>query len=112
MVVEAIPAASGGLDDPFGALRGILLLTDLGRPSAFGAGRLRIVFGPTNAEARLADHMARGEDIDAAAAALGITRHTARSQLKTIFAKTDTHRQAELVALLARLRAGPSAPGG
>jgi DNA-binding CsgD family transcriptional regulator len=34
---------------------------------------------------------------------LGISKITARNQLKTIFSKTDTHRQSELVALLARL---------
>jgi hypothetical protein len=29
-----------------------------------------------------------------------MTRETARNQLKSVFAKTDTHRQSELVALL------------
>ena len=35
-----------------------------------------------------------------AARELTITRETARNQLKSVFAKTDTHRQSELVALL------------
>ena len=40
----------------------------------------------------------------AAAASLGVSRETARTQLKAVFAKTNTRRQAELAALVARLR--------
>jgi hypothetical protein len=35
-----------------------------------------------------------------AARELKISRETARNQLKSVFAKTDTHRQSELVALI------------
>ncbi|MGI8568738.1 MAG: helix-turn-helix transcriptional regulator, partial [Methylocella sp.] len=35
-----------------------------------------------------------------AARELNISRETARNQLKAVFAKTGTHRQSELVALL------------
>jgi DNA-binding CsgD family transcriptional regulator len=35
-----------------------------------------------------------------AARELKIARETARNQLKAVFAKTNTHRQSELVALL------------
>ncbi len=105
LVVEAIPVGPGLIDDPFHMLRSILLITDLGQSPAFRTARLREVFRLTNAEAKLAARLAGGEDLDAAASALGVTRQTARSQLKSIFGKTETHRQAELVALLARLRA-------
>jgi DNA-binding NarL/FixJ family response regulator len=37
--------------------------------------------------------------VPAAAHELKISRETARNQLKSVFAKTDTHRQSELVAL-------------
>jgi DNA-binding CsgD family transcriptional regulator len=104
LVVEAVPIAEGLVDDPLCMLRSILLITDLGESPAFRSSRLRDVFRLTNAEAKLAARISSGEDIDAAAIALGVTRETARSQLKSIFAKTDTHRQAELVAVLARLR--------
>jgi hypothetical protein len=41
--------------------------------------------------------------LDEIAAELGIKMTTARTQLAAIFAKTDTRRQAKLVAILTRL---------
>lgn len=64
---------------------------------------LRACFGLTCAEARLARRVSSGEELKTAADHLEITYETARSQLKAVFAKTETHRQAELVALLTRL---------
>jgi DNA-binding CsgD family transcriptional regulator len=61
------------------------------------------VFGLTPAEARLASIMAEGANPEEAAEELHISRDTARNQLRAIFAKTTTHRQSELVALLSRL---------
>ena len=54
-------------------------------------------FGLTQAEARLALHLVAGETLRSAAVKLSITYETARSRLKSIFDKTRTHRQAELV---------------
>jgi DNA-binding CsgD family transcriptional regulator len=54
-------------------------------------------YGLTFAEASLAMRLVQGESIAEAAAALGITEHTARTHLKRVFAKTGTMRQAELV---------------
>ena len=50
------------------------------------------------AEAKLAAKLALGSGIENAAASLGVSRETARTQLKAVFAKTNTRRQAELVA--------------
>jgi AcrR family transcriptional regulator len=44
--------------------------------------------------------IARGAPPDIACRVLNISRETARNQLKSVFAKTNTHRQSELVALL------------
>ena len=60
-------------------------------------------FQLTAAEARLASSLAAGEGISAASTRLAISRETARTQLRAIFAKTGTRRQAELTALLSRL---------
>jgi DNA-binding CsgD family transcriptional regulator len=47
--------------------------------------------------------IAEGLNPERAAQQLGISKATARNQLKAVFAKTATHRQGELVALLSRL---------
>lgn len=62
---------------------------------------LQSAFRLTEAEARLAVHLTSGESLEEVAERLGIAKETSRSQLKSIFAKTGVHRQAELVALLA-----------
>jgi len=62
--------------------------------------RLRCHFGLTPAEARLAVHLVTGESLRSAAAKLSISYETARSQLKNIFNKTGTCRQAELVVVI------------
>jgi DNA-binding CsgD family transcriptional regulator len=75
-------------------------------PDALATGEegLCETFGLTSAEARLATRLAAGNSLRNAAVEEGITYETARSRLKTIFRKTDTTRQAELVLLLTRYR--------
>lgn len=66
--------------------------------------------GLTAAEARLASKLAAGRQIADASAELGISPHTARTQLKAIFAKTGARRQSELIGILGRVSAfGPNA---
>jgi DNA-binding CsgD family transcriptional regulator len=67
-----------------------------GPPAAIIAKAFRL----TPSEAKLACIIARGAPPEIAARELKISRETARNQLKSVFAKTDTHRQSELVALL------------
>jgi DNA-binding CsgD family transcriptional regulator len=61
---------------------------------------LRCHFGLTPAEARLTLQLVAGETLRSAAAKLRISYETARSQLKNIFNKTGTCRQAELVVVI------------
>jgi DNA-binding CsgD family transcriptional regulator len=61
---------------------------------------LQCHFSLTPAEARLALHLVAGETLRSAAVKLSITYETARSQLKRIFNKTGTCRQAELVIVI------------
>src|SRR4051812_24609566 len=63
---------------------------------------LRKYFGLTAAEARLAVRLASGDTLTTAASESTVARETAHNQLKAVFAKTNTHRQSELVALLGR----------
>ncbi|HTC47254.1 MAG TPA: helix-turn-helix transcriptional regulator [Candidatus Aquilonibacter sp.] len=55
------------------------------------------LYGLTRGEAALAIHLLQGKSVEEAAAELFISLHTARTHLKRIFMKTDTHRQTELV---------------
>ena len=61
---------------------------------------LRCHFGLTPSEGTLALHLVTGETLRSAAAELLISYETARTQLKNIFSKTGTCRQAELVAVM------------
>ena len=58
------------------------------------------VRGLTPAEAGLAQALAAGQSLHEYADAAHVTCETARWRLKQVLAKTDTHRQAELVRLL------------
>jgi len=58
------------------------------------------LFDLTPAEARLAAALCQGQPLKEAAAGAGITFKSGRTYLERIFAKTGTHQQSELVALL------------
>ncbi len=64
---------------------------------------LQDLFDLTAAEAKLAQLLACGDSIDEVAQKLNIKMSTARTQLAAVFSKTDTRRQAKLVALLGRI---------
>ena len=57
-------------------------------------------FSFTPAEAKLVDRLVAGKSLRQAAHELKITYETARTTLKSIFHKTGTHRQAELIIKL------------
>jgi DNA-binding CsgD family transcriptional regulator len=88
---------------PFLGARALLTLTAIEPRPGPKATLLARAFGLTPAEARLASIVAEGLNPERAAEELGITKVTARNQLRAIFAKTATHRQSELVSLLSRL---------
>jgi DNA-binding CsgD family transcriptional regulator len=58
--------------------------------------RLQVVFGLTEAEARLASLVSAGKNLRSAATDLQITYGTARTRLAQIFQKTRTRRQGEV----------------
>jgi DNA-binding CsgD family transcriptional regulator/PAS domain-containing protein len=77
-----------------------------GDPSLGAAGAedaLRALYGLTPSEERLALRLASGEKLAEAAATLHIRPSTARSLLRSVFGKTDTHRQSDLVRLVLTL---------
>lgn len=67
---------------------------------------LKRLYGLTAREAEVAGLLMQGIELREAAGQLGVSMHTARTHLRLIFEKTDTHRQGELVHLLLRGPAG------
>jgi len=68
---------------------------------------LRKMFGLTGAETHLALRLASGDAPLEIAERSRLSRTTIRTQLASLFAKTETRRQAELVALLGRISVLP-----
>ncbi len=108
LMIKILPV-DGAARSPFLNARALVLVNEIGRPARSDWQILKRALGLTPAEARLAAHLATGESLESVAEAVGITKETARSTVKSIFQKTDTHRQAELVALLASLASSASA---
>jgi len=81
----------------------IILLADLKHRPEPDAVTLQQCFRLTPCEARLAGALATGLRLTEIAQRYGVEVGTVRAQLKSVFLKTGTRRQSELVSLLARL---------
>jgi DNA-binding CsgD family transcriptional regulator len=99
-VIVRIWPFEGPDNPPTQEVRALLTLNALGSRPGPPATILAKTFRLTPSEAKLACIIARGAPPDIAARELKISRETARNQLKSVFAKTNTHRQSDLVALL------------
>jgi len=97
----------GAAQDVFQHSRAMILLIDPDAQLSPPELILRHGFSLTPAETRLAVALATGVTVNEFAEKQHIAVGTARFQLKSIMAKTSTHRQADLVALLARLSLFP-----
>jgi DNA-binding CsgD family transcriptional regulator len=78
----------------------LLKLYDQDRAIVVDEGALIRLYGLTRGEASFAARLVRGKSIEEAANELFISIHTARTHVKRIFMKTDTHRQSELLVRL------------
>jgi DNA-binding CsgD family transcriptional regulator len=85
-------------DDP--ALAVVVFISDPMSRFSPSARRLRKFFEFTPAEGRLAVLLVRGATLNEAAVIMCTTVHTARAHLKSIFRKTSTNRQSELIYIL------------
>lgn len=65
------------------------------------ANRLHDLYHLTPAEARLAALILRGYSLHAAACTLHVSDNTARTHMKRIYDKTETHRQVDFIRLVA-----------
>jgi len=102
IVIRVLPVPSAARN-PFLGARVLLTFTVIRARPRLDQVSLQRVFLLTPAEARLAALLTEGLSPEAVAERVGVKRETARKQLRAIFAKTDTNRQAQLVALLSNL---------
>jgi len=98
MVIRPVPASqwSEGQSSPCAAL----FISDPDLQEEASQAVLGELLGLTPAEANLAILLARGLSLAESSDVQNISQHTARAQLKSIFAKTGVSRQAELVRLI------------
>ena len=78
----------------------VLFISDPDQNLELPVGLLQRCYGLTAAEARLAILLVEGRALNEAAAICGVTRNTAKSQLRSIFSKTQVRRQGELIKVL------------
>lgn len=77
------------------------LMFPLRRRRVTSARQLMSMFGLSPAEARLARALCHGETLEEYADAQGVKLPTLKTQLRAVFAKTQTDRQVSLVSLIA-----------
>lgn len=80
----------------------IVFIFDPDEKSRLPDGLIAVIFGLTPAESRLAALIAAGKSVRECASRLRLTEGTVRQYLKSIFRKTDTSSQSELVNLILR----------
>ncbi len=77
-----------------------VFVTDPARRTRLVPDHIARLYGITRAEARLINALPFASSLKDAAATLGVSFNTARSQLKSAMAKTGSHRQVDLLAVL------------
>ena len=111
LVAHVVPVV-GRARDILHLVSAIVTLTELeAAPSPPASALLEQAFRLTSAEARLAAQIATGKSLPDVSLAEGVTYETLRARLKSVFDKTGTGRQPELVALLSRLSVTPPGAG-
>lgn len=103
LILHAVPLPETELS----GLHTAVILIDLHAAPRPTAEALQKIFGFTTSEARLAVELTSGRSLEEIASTARVTIGTIRKQLGSVFTKTNTNRQAELVALLARVSVLP-----
>jgi DNA-binding CsgD family transcriptional regulator len=93
LIIRIVP-----LQPKFGMLA--VLVCDPEARTAVEESSLHQLYRLTRTEARLVAALARGERLEAAARALGVTLRTGRTYLKRVFVKMGVSRQADLMRLV------------
>lgn len=88
-------AAADGTDDSLAAV----VVFDTERGPEYTWEALRTLYGLTRKESHMVNGLLQGQSLDDYCAANFVTANTARSHLKSIYRKTGTNRQSEVVRL-------------
>ena len=101
-VLRVLPLPTSSQDVFFDAAAVLIVSTPrVVRP--LSVEMLKRLFDLTPAEARLTHSLAQGKTLREAADALKVSHHTVRNQIKSVFSKTGSSRQADLLMLLRSL---------
>lgn len=111
LVMQFAPLPESHTFDAPAEVRAIAFVADPNAPPELDETTLRNVYGATQAEARLARQLVAGKTLAEAAEEQGIAVATVRTQLASLFQKTGTSRQGDLIKLLASLASGAQSPG-
>lgn len=98
---------SGQFADVTGPCQCIVTIMDLFQKQKIATSVVRETLGLTEAESKVAVHLFQCADLSTAAAELGISYETARTQLKSVFSKTGVRSQGELFKVLSLLSSSP-----
>lgn len=100
-LVEVLPIDPA---DSSGPTRRAMVVIDPGSESRTAATLLNRHYGLTASETRIALMVLNGHDIKDTAERMSLSQATVKTHLQHVFDKTGTHRQADIVRLLAALR--------
>ncbi|CAJ1500619.1 helix-turn-helix transcriptional regulator [[Mycobacterium] kokjensenii] len=98
-IVHVLPVDPSAVVAPRGG-RAMLVIVDPEQRPEPAAALLKRLYGLTKSEAQVAVMVLRGEGLTPIAEELTVSLTTVKTHLQHIYAKTGTHRQAELVRLL------------
>jgi len=97
LLLTVAPLRSNGLVTHAAA---VVFIADPSEKIELPVDLLHRCYGLTQAESRLVLRLVEGCSVKEAAVSLRVTLNTAKTQLKSVFAKTGVRRQAELIKLL------------
>jgi DNA-binding CsgD family transcriptional regulator len=106
LVLQACRITETG-DSLLPSICGIVVISNPNRRPAGNRDLMGETFGLSRSESAIVGQLVKGHSIAEAANHMQLSRETVRSHLKSIFQKTNTHRQSELVMLASRLTSVP-----
>ncbi len=96
-VIHVLPLHRSTCDETLNDATALVLVIDPEHENQPAPALLRQLYNLTNTEAEIALRLTRGDDLKQISDELSVSPWTVRTHLQHLFAKTDTHRQAELI---------------